>query len=83
MANTEKNLATIRAQHLGFLVFGIVAVVMIILGIVLGLTGVFTSGGAACFAVLGGIFGGTAVGILTGSTFYVINMWNSTYWGTS
>ena len=80
MAYIEKAYATNRARSLGYIVFGFVAIVLIVLGIVLGVTGVFTAFGAFSLAVFGGIIGGTAVGIFSSRMFYVINMWNSIDW---
>lgn len=81
MANTEKTLASNRAQALGALIAGSVAVVVIIIGITLGFLGVLTVTEAIILGVTGGFLGGIVIGALVGGAFYVIKMWNSTSWG--
>jgi uncharacterized membrane-anchored protein len=69
-----------RAGWLGMIVGAITMFVTALIAIVLGTTGIFTTSGAVTLGLFGGFIGGTAIGLITGLTYYVSRMWTSFAW---
>lgn len=75
-----KNLVANRAWSLIGITSMSLGLVVIILAIVLGTTGVFTLLGAIVLGVAGGILGSFIIGSIAGGMYYIIKMWNSYSW---